>query len=131
MMGSVSSDDLTKWLLEQIAEDERAAGVLPADGYPKHDGRVLSVEGTMDVPWPDRWNPSRVLAECDAKRRIIIYHDVILVWPSGTTGAKYYTGSVRRCASCEDVKVLPCPTLRYLALPYADRPGYRDEWRPS
>jgi hypothetical protein len=24
----------------------------------------------------------------------------------------------------------PCPTLRLLALPYADRPGYRDEWRP-
>jgi hypothetical protein len=24
----------------------------------------------------------------------------------------------------------PCPTVRLLAQPYADRPGYRDEWRP-
>jgi hypothetical protein len=24
----------------------------------------------------------------------------------------------------------PCLTLRLLALPYADRPGYREEWRP-
>jgi hypothetical protein len=27
-------------------------------------------------------------------------------------------------------KDFPCPTLRLLALPYGDRPGYRDEWRP-
>lgn len=24
----------------------------------------------------------------------------------------------------------PCSTLRLLALPYSDRPGYREEWRP-
>jgi hypothetical protein len=51
------SEDLATWMLEQIAETERVAGALPADGYPKHESRVLSVEGTMDVPWPDRWNP--------------------------------------------------------------------------
>lgn len=25
---------------------------------------------------------------------------------------------------------IPCPTLRMLALPYADHPDYRQEWRP-
>ncbi|WP_373305012.1 DUF6221 family protein [Streptomyces bluensis] len=24
----------------------------------------------------------------------------------------------------------PCPTLRLLALPYADRDGYQESWRP-
>jgi hypothetical protein len=24
----------------------------------------------------------------------------------------------------------PCDTLKLLALPYADHPDYRDEWRP-
>jgi hypothetical protein len=41
----------------------------------------------------------------------------------------------RECYSCsdkrgDDIEPYPCPTVRLLALPYADRPGYRDEWRP-
>jgi len=29
-----------------------------------------------------------------------------------------------------DKRELPCRALRLLALPYAARPGYREEWRP-
>lgn len=33
-------------------------------------------------------------------------------------------------ARLDDDEQPPCPTLRSLALPYADREGYRQEWRP-
>lgn len=32
------------------------------------------------------------------------------------------------CAQCS--RMLPCPTLKALALSYADHPEYRNEWRP-
>ena len=63
--------ELASWLLEQIAEDEHAA----------RNGRDLSVLlGWVEVETEDgnraerhfrRWEPARVLAECDAKRRIV------------------------------------------------------------
>jgi hypothetical protein len=46
-----------------------------------------------------RWDPARVLAECEARRRIV-------------TECGWET------------------VMRHLALPYADHPDYRDEWRP-
>ncbi|MET8827527.1 DUF6221 family protein [Streptomyces sp. NPDC004610] len=53
-----------------------------------------------------RHDPARVLAETDAKRRV-------LAWA---------------------LTAPPSPSrdhvLRLLALPYADRPGYREKWRP-
>lgn len=125
------TDDLAAWLLEQIAEDDRVAGDLAADGYPIHDGRVLSVKGASRVPWPDRWHPVRVLAECGAKRRIVDMHE------SEDVDGRLMDGEeiiVPCCVVCRDENGLreeaPCPTLRLLALPYADRPGYRPEWRP-
>ena len=29
-----------------------------------------------------------------------------------------------------DLRGLPFPTLRHMAVPYADHPDYRDEWKP-
>jgi len=61
------------------------------------------------------------LAEVDAKRRIIDLHDDV-------------SGGCRTCMDAElsndgpDAAAWPCPTLRLLALPYADHPGYREEW---
>lgn len=103
---------LTEFLLARIAEDEEAAGRLPADGHRVADGRVLSVAGT-GAGWPDRWNPVRVLAECEAKRRIVALHPEML----------------EACQGC-DAESYPCRTLLALALPYADHPDYREEWRP-
>ena len=33
------------------------------------------------------------------------------------------------CRTCESRESYPCDTARLLAQPYADRPGFRDEWR--
>jgi hypothetical protein len=132
------STDLATWLLEQIAEDERVAGGLPADGYPKHGSRVLSVEGTLKVPWPDRWNPVHVLAECDAKRLILREHRRYDEWIREEMPSFASPSADAHCVGCgfgstEEPRtehIDQCPTLRALALPYTDRPGYREEWRP-
>jgi hypothetical protein len=69
-----------------------------------------------------RHDPARVLAEVDAKRRIIAGHH-----RSGLACPRCSLGT-------EDGQIVfeldPCETLRLLALPYADHPDYREEWRP-
>lgn len=64
-----------------------------------------------------RFDPARILAECDAKRRIIELH-------SGPHNCEnVHTGQV-------GWNVNPCTTLELLALPYADHPDYQQEWKP-
>lgn len=116
----MSADDLAAWLLEQIAENQRVAADLPADGYPLHNLRVLSVQGTMDVPWPDRWNPVLVLAECDATRRVIEHAQKIAaeVREDGSNVLLYGQHIALQAV------------LKHLALSYAHLPGYLERWRP-
>jgi hypothetical protein len=65
-----------------------------------------------------RNSPARVLAEVDAKRRIVEEH-----------GANQYR--VDPCdAHDANFATIPCDTLRLLALPYADHEDYDEEWRP-
>jgi hypothetical protein len=76
-----------------------------------------------------RHDPARVLREIDAKRQMI---GEFIRYESEIDYA-------RGCCHSEDAIVsglhgghLPKDILglRLLALPYADRPGYREEWRP-
>jgi hypothetical protein len=76
-----------------------------------------------------RHDPARVLAEVEAKRRLIDEHK-----PSRP---EYMPRRERGCQTCTtaqewDTKAneANCLTLRLLALPYADHPAYREEWRP-
>lgn len=55
------------------------------------------------------------LAECDAKQRIIEECSKVLA----VDGWEY-----------DDAPDLAERTLRLLALPYANRPGYREGWKP-
>ena len=134
--------DLVEWLLAQLDEDERIAraaggrseqaweadlsGKDPA-GLPSWpvavryvtDGRLRGAVANLPVTnerSEDRMvhiaahDPARVLREIDAKRRTlgrILSHAAVM----GQDDVH------------EDV-------LRLLALPYADRSGYREEWRP-
>jgi uncharacterized protein DUF6221 len=78
-----------------------------------------------------RWDPARVLAEVQAKRRIIDLHPadppIDEPWSSVRT--------IWSCPTCSDAdegpQEWPCPTIRALALPYASCDGYRTEWAPS
>jgi hypothetical protein len=68
-----------------------------------------------------------VLAEVDAKRRIIAMHATGDFPYDPDDGPGDYSWT-ERCDGCGEAT--PCLTLRLLALPFAGRPGYRDEWRP-
>jgi hypothetical protein len=63
-----------------------------------------------------RWDPARVLREVEAKRRLLQQFE--LRGNSVRATVVPATGGV-----WDDL-------LRLLALPYADRPGYRQEWAP-
>lgn len=58
-------------------------------------------------------NPTRLLYECTAKRMIVAVHS--------------FSPATHRCA--HDRTRYPCLTLRAVALPYADHPDFRAEWR--
>lgn len=144
--------DLVEWLRAQLDEDERTARaamnvvgpvlgagqwryaesgtdeggrywsittVAPDDTVPTVElvGSGMSGGGVHEEALARHivaHGPARVLREIDAKRQLLALH---------TEGS-----SDLFCAHCEHEP--PCPTLRLLALPYADRPGYREEWRP-
>jgi hypothetical protein len=120
-------NELTDFLLARIAEDEaNVAAILrqdpnwEADGdgvFDRPDRRIAYVRGDYAATHIAHWDPARVLAECEAKRRVVELHRTDATDPE-----------VIVCAVC--LYGPPCETLRLLALPYADHPDYRPEWRP-
>jgi hypothetical protein len=142
---------LTEFLLARIAEDEetaeRTGGSRKRWEKESYPGHRESVGYRMRFPGPshirdwshepgpgsgyfavtehcERFDPARVLAECEAKRRIVEEHARVWVNPlhapdpamqrymhKGRTNGLYFA-------------------LQALALPYADHPDYREEWRP-
>jgi hypothetical protein len=112
---------ITEFLLARIAEDEaEAAEVLRG----AQDASLALQEprylGTTQIGW-HAWPAveritARVLAECEAKRRIVAEH------------SSYMSGNY---CTAHDGRYLvdQCPTLLTVASVYADHPDYRDEWR--
>lgn len=126
--------DLVEWLRAQLNEDEAAAeaclplhlrvgrfrgkevprwritksgrGIIDEDGGTLRAQQIFPAEAEHVI----RHDPARVLREIDAKRRII------------AEAAEYEPG-ISGYAEMHAV-------LRLLALPYADRPGFREEWAP-
>ena len=96
---------LAEFLLARIAEDEEQA----------RDHWVLDPDPPKYGTWL-HW----VLAECDAKRRIVELHapgnDVVTADDDGS--------DVLALWDCRECRVYrgPCRTLRALALPYAEHP---------
>lgn len=142
-------DDLVQWLRAQLDTDAAramaAAEELGADWY-YDDGFVLArredgmvATGSQDFLERERgehiaeWDPARVLCEIDAKRRrleALLSEGHASLRPGGSTeiycAADYGTGEPCDCGRDKRVS----QHLRLLALPYADRPGFREEWRP-
>jgi hypothetical protein len=121
---------LTEFLLARLTEDEEAAriageqpwvyGTSTFGFWVRVDdaGSVINVDGGIGMRGVGRhmmrWQPARVLAECDSKRRI-----------------------VERCREAlaetwddDNVPEFADAALRLLALPFAPHVDYRDEWRP-
>jgi hypothetical protein len=151
--------DLSTWLLEQIAEDERIAlEVLDGGGLvdPQSYGWQADSAGFGDpdygalimcMKFAARWRPRAVLAECAAKRAIIEWHKnwpVLVETPPNfeptalddpqsmtlriTKQIAWLTQQQYRERFGDEPPT--APMLRLLALPYADRPGYQESWRP-
>jgi hypothetical protein len=159
----VRVSDLAEFLLARIAEDEHCAR-LADTGEKWESAQVYGVDGVIDfkpsVPgshlgdrvmgdhndsahaWMSlyqsghiaHWDPDRVLAECEAKRRIIERHKPN---PGGFIVTNVNKGEGHRAPLCTvcvvdrddywenwTMEPWPCPTLRDLGEVYADHPDY-------
>jgi hypothetical protein len=137
--------DLVAFIRARLDEDEQAARKAARFKYDR----------PTDAPWEKarlalgnsfelsssahiaRHDPARVLREVEAKRRIVDEH-------ANEGGyCRICTIEDRQENTLEGIRddgpymvtvqrplLYPCPTLRLLALPYADCPDYRQEWKP-
>jgi len=132
-------DELITFLRRQLDDDERVAhatlgvnvraDLINGKPAPRWVSRGDSVWDTNDIPrvkgtWAReaehiaRWDPARVLAEIQAKRRILDWAEAAqrefdragLRTPTPTTSEPMYFAAL-------------------LAQPYAGRDGWREEWR--
>ena len=132
---------LTEFLLARIAEREAKALSIHAGRCetsphtePDSMGRPMSPVCDCD------WHVARVLAECEAKRRIVEWHES---WPTlVTTPAKFERDDIdldnytyrmsqeiawmttREYVARFGIDPPTAPILAMLALPYADHPDY-------
>ena len=120
--------DLDGFLLARIAEDQRlAAGAAAATGQESWGGGVPGELPGHAAEHVAHHDPARVLAECVAKRRLVLAcrdtrPDLRLLGarPAGLDFPLAPT----------DQHQLAALTLALLALPYAAHPDYRPAWRP-
>lgn len=116
-------DDLVAWLRQQLDDDERTARRVAPNQAPIEVRAMVTREGSEPFLVVDS---ALLLAQVDATRRIIT--EVV----DEATSLDMSVDLDRRVGS-RDTAVEPYlgdVLLRLLALPYADRPGYREEWRP-
>jgi hypothetical protein len=146
-------DDLATWFTqiwderEQAARDEMKLVEYAREAWraeyavsyqwvrnvANNNGSVVSSLFAPGAP-----TPQEVLARIAADRQILALHH-----PDRHLENWFWLE--RECAECKHRwhKWLPdkppteigpeqgCPTVRLLALPYADRPGYQEAWRPA
>lgn len=116
-------DDLVTWLRAQLDEANTDLHTVECGWHQREFGH----EGTDCTCGA----PERLRAEVEAKRLLLDGHE-------SERGVVGYTtvevlpqyGTV--CAECgthSSPELWPCRHVRLLALPYAERPGYREEWR--
>lgn len=136
---------ITEFLRARIAEDEETArAAAPQMGQREWraiTGGLVDANNCMFLGASeqvaqhiDTWDPSRVLAECQAKLQILSIHELTAdVYPVSSRQTYGYA-----CGHCggkdtnadepvEDVG--PCETLMALAQPYAEHPEFDHAWR--
>jgi hypothetical protein len=113
---------LTEFLLARLDEDEAVArdAMHPTDLYDSAAEAVYERAENEGAPLRGlrhfgRWSPTRVLAEVEAKRRIVEMHSTIAdldPTPPEVAGMQRALGKA----------------VALLALPYADHPDFQEEW---
>lgn len=115
--------ELVVFLLARIAEDEAVARAARDDDLTNAhmlglaEGSALSPGDRVMV------HPTRVLAECEAKRRIVASYQ-------GASSALARMNDPLRRGLGEAMVLAHGDALRALALPYAEHPDYDEAWRP-
>jgi hypothetical protein len=123
---------LAEFLLARIDEDEkRTLGARPFDSWEAHEGDYEWDSDALTAGWHTGkcgWRqsefsedcgcgvPARMLADCEAKRQV------------AEECRKYENAEGRYFGGGRNP--LTRAIMRALALPYADHPDFRDEWRP-
>lgn len=137
--------DIVEFLRARLDEDERLALAVRArtwtySSFIDRNGDTSSLDASIDIgertfladygeedlrpselEHMARWDPARVLAEVEAKRRIINRAEEWL------KTADWVTGDSHSLRLLRDHYTL---TIRGLAQPYADHPDYDPAWRP-
>ncbi len=122
--------DLTAFIRARLDEDEQVACAagnrrwLVQDNiielYPeREDDGFMSWPTRADARHAANWDPIRVLREVEAKRRLLDFWSIAYSKPEDFPGVEW-----------EKVRANAAWTVRLLALPYADHPDYREQWRP-
>jgi len=146
--------DLITWLRAQLDVDERVAGSATSGPWTNDDPLARdgvfakAIEGcVVDCDYPHmgpfavhnathivRWDPARVLAEVEAKRRILDLHQRVDAHAANNPSPSQQPACYGCGATFQEEYAVPdandCPVARLLALPYAHRPGYQEKWRP-
>lgn len=117
--------DSGRWL----PEDKGVTFEFYGEEFPEGEAQARMVADTRaNQNHIAQWDPTRVLAECAAKRAILGLHGPVKDdgWLSGSAHDYLWCGS---CGSIDDSpEPHPCDTLKALAAIYADHPDYQQEW---
>lgn len=127
-------DELVQLLRDRLDEDEQAARAAAPGPWRQdeperrdfvrsvEDGYVVDCSGSRapgeNAAHVARHDPARVLRDIEARRSILDDLAEVIRW--GERKGPDYQDGVDACER----------TLKRLALPYADHPDYRAEWRP-
>jgi hypothetical protein len=124
---------LTEFLLARIAEDEAAARGLNADlarEFGTCETQLYSTLDSVGTGYSEMpalsIDSTRVLAECEAKRRIV---EMGRFSDSPESAVDYWLDEGRGLTPSPGLGAM-IDVLRLLALPYADHPDYDEAWRP-
>lgn len=119
--------DPTEFLLARIDEDEGVARACPT-GYGDFTIEGASAESLGE--YLVRNDPARVLAECEAKRRIV---DRAFIVQAFSTEVVYVDEKNPPRAARRTKRALypnALAILKALATVYAEHPDYDEEWKP-
>ncbi|WP_225825627.1 DUF6221 family protein [Streptomyces naphthomycinicus] len=152
-------DELVRWLGEQLNEDERTARAAtlgpwvqsgigeygwtvdfgrPGAGVETED----SEQGLADADFIAAHNPARVLREIDVDRELLAEYERLLTAhdahqrEAARLAEQGDDDPTRHAALRREADYLPAMLhvldrwAKRKAVVYADRPGYREEWRP-
>ncbi|MEU6535527.1 DUF6221 family protein [Streptomyces sp. NPDC047000] len=124
------STELVKWIREQLDEDERIARGCSGTDWWEHPknwvsapqlNRVALAVHDGDRAHILRHDPARVLRDIDADRALIAEYLAAQETVDATAHPDMY--DVGRAQGLEEA-------VRYRALRFDARTGYREEWRP-